>query len=351
MQTRKTAAWTGVLALVLAFMAPQLKADVQARLNVLAHALASSDVKVQTLAVGGFTDDSGQRPPFALTLEADLRRALARHKKHWKVLGMDAPSSGADAMLSGTFRRSGADIQVHAELRSQPDGGMLWQRNAILDGADVTDTDLSGAPAASPQNVTQVAEGPMSDEAAEVIPTVPGTAPTERSLTERSDNDAGLTDGLGNWFDCSLAYKAFLPTNGNFQSAAGKVQNAVSVGVDIDDIFLWDVDFWDQAVSNLGSAQSLVYNGTDFALVYPFHLGEHVTLYVGPGGRFGEISVNDPALWDGGVGFGNNALEAVAGIKVRSDNVGLDLRYSGDLVYSYTGYNTLRIGAFYEFGR
>ena len=125
----------------------------------------------------------------------------------------------------------------------------------------------------------------------------------------------------------------------------------MSLGVDIGDVFLWDLDFWNQDVSTLGSAQSLDYNGTDFALVYPFHLGEHFTLYVGPGGRFGEISVNDPALWNGGVGFGNNALEAVAGLKFRADDVGLDLRYSGDLVSSYTGYNTLRLGAFYEFGR
>jgi hypothetical protein len=155
-----------------------------------------------------------------------------------------------------------------------------------------------------------------------------------------------------------VAYKAFLPTNGSFQRVAGKLQNALSLGLNIDDVFLWDVDFWDEGVSGLGTAQNLDYAGMDVALVWPFHLGPF-TLYAGPGGRFGEISVYDPTALGGDyysdgsntVGFGNNALEAVAGAKFTMGNVGLDLRYSGDLVESYTGFNTLRLGAFYEFGR
>ncbi|HTA17550.1 MAG TPA: hypothetical protein VK786_07380, partial [bacterium] len=75
MQSKKIIA-AGVLALGLA-LAPRLEADVQARLNVVANALASAtDIRVQILAVAGFTDGAGQRPPFAAELEADLRQAL-----------------------------------------------------------------------------------------------------------------------------------------------------------------------------------------------------------------------------------------------------------------------------------
>ncbi|MGH7441167.1 MAG: hypothetical protein ACREKE_00685, partial [bacterium] len=163
---------------------------------------------------------------------------------------------------------------------------------------------------------------------------------------------AGYTSfGGGGNFGLNVGYKAFFPTNSSFRKAAGSAMNAISFGLSFDDIFLADADFWQQNVNNLGTAQTLEYAGTDLAVVAPFHfLDRHLCAYVGPGGRFGEITVNDPALDEEGVGFGNNALEAVAGIKWKADNAGLDLRYTYDLAYSYTGYNTLRLGAFYEFG-
>ncbi|HTA17565.1 MAG TPA: hypothetical protein VK786_07455, partial [bacterium] len=148
MQSKKIIA-AGVLALGLA-LAPRLEADVQARLNVVAHALASAtDLQVQTLAVAGFTDGSGQRPPFAAELEADLRRALGQYNNgQWKLLGAEDKTSKADGLLTGTFQRSGADILVHVELLAEPEGTVLWQRNSILDASDVTDADLPLAPAA-----------------------------------------------------------------------------------------------------------------------------------------------------------------------------------------------------------
>jgi hypothetical protein len=330
----------GALALGLAF-APSLKADVQARVNVLAHALSAQGVQVQTLAVGGFIDaSSGKRPPFSATLEADLRLALTRYNKNWTVLGAADDVSGADALLTGSFQRSGADINVQVELRAQPGGAVLWQRSAILDGSDVDVADLPPAVVVDEAGMGDDT-GPMADGASgedQVVPTMPW----------RSRHVRGY---YGCSVDFSVGYEAFLPTNGYFRAAAGDLQNGVSLGMAFNDVFLWDVAFWNQNVSDLGSATSLNYAGTDLALVYPFHLGQHFTLYIGPGGRFGEITVEDPALWRDGVDFGNNALTGVVGAKFTADHVGLDLRYTGDLVSSYTGYNTIRLGAFYEFGR
>jgi hypothetical protein len=341
MQSKKIIA-AGVLALGLA-LAPRLEADVQARLNVVAHALASAtDIQVQTLAVAGFTDGSGQRPPFAAELEADLRRALGQYGGQWKVLGADDQTSKADGLLSGTFQRSGADILVHVELLSEPDGAILWQRNAVLDGSDVTDVDLSLAPAAEATDMDD-------DQAGNTVPES-GGASVEDQVVPTSPWRPVHHDYYGGCFDLSVAYQAFLPTNGQFQNVAGKVQNGVSLGLAINDVFLADMAFWQQNVSNLGTATGLTYAGTDVALVYPFHLGDHFTLYLGPGGRFGEISVQDPTLTQY-TDFGNNALTAVAGAKFTANHVGIDLRYSGDLVYSYMAYNTIRLGAFYEFGR
>ena len=49
--------------------------------------------------------------------------------------------------------------------------------------------------------------------------------------------------------------------------------------------------------------------------------------------------------------FGSNALDVVAGLKLRKGDAGLDLRYTGDVVSSYTGFHTVTLGAFYAFGR
>jgi hypothetical protein len=342
MQSKKIIA-AGVLALGLA-LAPRLEADVQGRLNVVANALASAtDIQVQILAVAGFTDGAGQRPPFAAELEADLRQALGPYSGQWKVLGADEKTSKADGLLTGTFQRSGADILVHVELLAEPDGAILWQRNAILDASDVSDADLPLAPA------VETADADDEGQAGDTVPET-GGAPAEDQVVPAPSWRPERHDYYGGCFDLSVAYQAFLPTNSRFENVAGGVQNALSFGLSINDVFLADMAFWQQNVSNLGTATSLSYAGTDVALVYPFHLGDNFTLYVGPGGRFGEISVQDPALTQY-TDFGNNALTAVAGAKFVADHVGLDLRYSGDLVYSYMAYNTIRLGAFYEFGR
>jgi|GEM_PF-3350005 len=343
----KNGFFAGALALGLA-LAPQLKADVQARVNVVAHALAASKyIEVDNLAVAGFTDaDSGQRPPFSDVFEADLRQALSQSRRKWKVFGPDQQTSNADVLLTGAFRRSGDEILVHVELHAQPDGTLLWQRNVVLDGSDVAVADL---PAQAAEDSTVAGPSLSPDETVysavpeeQVVPIMPRRTPGRRWRYTNDDEGWDI--------DFSVAYKAFMSSNGDFRSTAGKEQSALSLGLDFNNIFLWDVDFWNQPVSNLGTAQSLDYAGTDVALVYPFHLG-HFTLYLGPGGRFGEITVNDPALWRDSVGFGNNALTGVVGAKWKSDDVGVDLRYSGDIVSNYVAFNTVRLGVFYEFGR
>jgi hypothetical protein len=342
MKSKKIIA-AGALALGLA-LAPRLEADVQARVNVVAHALVSAaDIQVQSLAVAGFTDASGQRPPFAAELEADLREALGAYNSPWTLLGADDKTSKADGLLTGTFQRSGDEILVHVELLAEPAGTMLWQRNAILDGADVADADLPLAPE------VEAADADGGTEAGDTVPMAGGASEEDQVVPTTWRPQRDYERGC---FDLSVAYQAFLPTNGHFESVAGKAQNGVSLGLSINDIFLWDMAFWQQNVSDLGTATGLTYVGTDLAFVYPFHLGDNFTFYLGPGGRFGDISVQDPALSGGsGVDFGSNALTGVAGIKFVADHVGLDLRYSGDIVSSYMNYNTLRLGAFYEFGR
>jgi TolB-like protein len=327
-------------AMALLCAAQTLRADVQARLNVVAHALAAAKhIQVQQLAVAGFTDSAGgQRPPFADQLEADLRHALGQVKK-WKVVAADGDTSTADALLTGAFQRNGDEVDVHVELQAQPEGTVLWQRDTILDGVDVSVADLPAAPAAAP--------GPAAGEQAYAAQgseeqTIP-TLPYARRRYGYDDYHV----------DMSIAYKAFFPTNSTFKGVTGDTINGMSLGFDFDDVFLWDFDFWSvNNIQGVGTANELDYAGMNLALVYPFRLGDGLTLYLGPGGRFGDIEVDDPGFnGNNSAGFGNNALDAVAGAKWTYDYVGLDLRYSYDLVSSYTGYHTLRLGAFYEFGR
>lgn len=339
----KHLALAGALALGLA-LTPQLKADVQSRINVIAHALVSAKhLQLEQVAVGGFTDSTGQAPPFASILEADLRRALSHYKKHWKVLSANRDPSTADAVLTGSFERDGDIINVHVQVLAQPEGTILWQRDTVLDGAAVSDADLPGASDQQDQGGPAYGAGPggpvaLGDQGEDqVIPTLPYSR--------------GMHYGRRFNIDVSIAYQAFLPTNGAFRGAVGSTLNGLSLGMAFNDVFLWDMAFWGQGVSNpaLGTTQSLNYAGTDFALVYPIHYGLHLCIYAGPGARFGEIDVNDPALVEGPVAYGNNALMAVAGVKWKEDDVGVDLRYTTDLAFSYTGYNTLRFGVFYEF--
>jgi len=376
-------AFAAVLALS---AATALHADVQARLNVIASALASArHLQLQRIAVGGFTDSStGQRPPFADSLEADLRQALGHASAKWKVVAADGDTSTADALLTGTFARQGEDIQVLVELQGLPDGAVLWQRNAALDGADVDAQDLPvqampNAAVASPTGAG-AGSGVYGDAAiapegaaAGAVSAAPGTTvpqaaggPEELGAPRSAGDDGGdqvipTLPGSGrvryreheNTFDISLGYKAFMPTNSTFKQVVGDRLDGISLGLAFDDVLLVDFDFWSQDVNNVGTVQSLDYAGTSFALVYPFHFGKDraFTLYLGPGGRFGSIAVNDPSTLTGdGVVFGNNAFEGVAGFKWKIDHVGLDLRYTYDFAYQYTGYHTARLGAFYEFG-
>ncbi len=338
----KSKMFTLACAATLLCAAGTLKADVQARLNVVAHALAAAKhIQVQQLAVAGFADNaSGQRPPFADALEADLRTALGQVKK-WKVVAADGDTSTADALLTGAFQRNGDEVDVHIELQAQPEGTVLWQRNTVLDGADVSVTDLPAAPAPAAEPAQSgpgyEGNGPGSED--QTIPTLP-----------YRHQHYGYDDYH---VDMSVAYKAFFPTNSSFKSVTGDTINGLSLGFDFNDVFLWDFDFWSvNNIQGVGTANELDYAGMNLALVYPFRLGDGLTLYLGPGGRFGDIEVDDPGYnGDNSAGFGNNALDAVAGAKWTHDYVGLDLRYSYDLVSSYTGYHTLRLGAFYEFGR
>jgi hypothetical protein len=333
----------GLLLAALLCVGVSLHADVQGRLNVVADALAgASAVEAQRIAVAGFVErPSGLRPPFSHTLESGLRKALIQ-ANHWKVLPEGEDPAGADALLTGTFTREGDQVVVHAELRSSAEGDVLWSRNTKLEaaGLDAKDFEVPADEAAAPEE----SEAPNAPALAEVPPPSDQVIPTHPPRVWRSMQPFN--------FDLSVGYKAFFPTNSSFQNVAGARQDGLDFGLSFDDSFLVDFNFWSQDVSGLGTAQSLDYAGTDIAWVYPFDLGQVFTFYLGPGGRFGSIEVNDPALdHGGGVDFGNNGFTAVAGAKARLGDAGLDLRYTYDLLSSYTGYHTVTIGAFYAFGR
>jgi hypothetical protein len=313
-----------------------LKADVQGSLNVLAHALAAAKTpKLESIAVVDFSDrSSGLRTPFCPVLEDDLRQALTQAGQ-WKVLEAGADTQNASAVLTGSYLRDDDQIHVHAELHAVADGALLWSRNAILQASDVDASDF-GAPAqedADSDSIAAALEPQMSGDEGDAIPSYP----------ERRSRHP--------WhFDVSVAYKAFFPTNTVFQTRVGSRLDALDLGMSFDDFVLLDFDFWN-ANTSVGTVDSLDYAGTDLALVYPLHLGNLFTVYLGPGGRFGSIEVNDSAINYGDVAFGNNGFDVVAGAKVKFASAGLDLRYSYDMLSTYTGYHTARLGAFYEFGR
>jgi hypothetical protein len=314
-----------------------LWADIQGRLNVIADALAgAASVQAERLAVAGFVErPSGLRPPFSHTLEEGLRKSLTQ-ANHWKVLADGVDPAGADALLTGTFMLEGDRIMVHSELRSNADGTVLWSRNTTLDAVGIDKKEFE-----PPQEEGGVPNAPAL---AEVPAPQDQVVPMHPRRVWRSMQPFG--------FDLSIGYKAFFPTNSSFKGIVGSRLDGLDLGMTFDDSFLLDFNFWSQNVSGLGTATSLDYAGTDIAWVYPFDLGKAFTFYVGPGGRFGSIAVNDPALdHGGGVSFGNNGFTAVAGAKLRLGAAGLDLRYTYDILSSYTGYHTVSLGAFYAFGQ
>jgi hypothetical protein len=152
-------------------------------------------------------------------------------------------------------------------------------------------------------------------------------------------------------FELGLAYKLFYPINSSFQENVGMI-GGYSGGLGFKDIVLLDVDYWTKAPSQVSNIDNLAYLGSDLSLVYPLRFGEGFLLYLGTGGRFGWIMVNSPLIPAGAqVTFGNNGWMAVAGAKLKFGSLGLDLRYTYDLWASYSGYHTLCLGGFYEFGR
>ena len=307
-----------------------LRADVQSSVNVLASALASSEsLQAEQLAIGNFSErGSGQAGPFSQALKNALRKALGRSDR-FTLLKDSEGAAGADAVLGGSYALEGGKIHVEAELHDAKDDALLWSRGADIDAAGLDTSEFS-----SPELASQAAP-PLDGPEHEVVPRFPPRPP-------RKHHPFRLDLGMG--------YKAFFPVNSSFQSSVGTRLDAFSLGLSLNDIFLVDADIWSKDVSGLGSVQSVDYLGLNTAVVFPWHLGEALTLYAGPGLRFGSVGVNDPSNSSGGAAFGNNGLVAVAGLKAKAGRIGLDLRYSYDLLSSYTGYSTARLGAFYEFG-
>jgi hypothetical protein len=341
---KHTIGWKGA-AFACAFSAAvHLAALPQDRFNVLASALASSDsVRVEKMAVSGFAEGaSGQSGPLAGFLEEGLREAL-RQRGAWTVLDASQDSAAADALLTGTYSREGQWVRVHAVLLSLPERTVLWSRNMALEQTEL-DPGLLKDPGPWVSGVEESLEpedgGDGMDEANGPAPQVVPSLP--RRIRRHARHPFH--------YDLNIAYKAFFPTNSSLQRLAGTRMDGLSLGMSFNDVVQLDADFWSQGISGLGSVQSLDYAGSSLGLTYPLRFGHWLCLYLGPGGRFGSVVVNDTQLDYGSVSFGNNALVGMAGAKFTMDSVGLDLRYTYDLVSSYTGYHTARLGFFYEFG-
>jgi hypothetical protein len=304
--------------LALAALTPRpLRADLDGRLAVLANALSASGAAaghaVALTAVDGDGDPLGQ------ALISGLRLALSGTAV--ALLPESATSSAQDLRLELASQPLDNGLAVKATLRSSQDPAPLWVRNIQIPAEDLPPGTLAGPGAEAP------------DAAFDVVPQAPDR-PSGRRLR----------------WDLSAAYKAFLPWNSTFRGVAGTRLDGISLGASFQDMVLLDVDAWHADLSGQGTLQSLDYAGVALALVAPWRLGP-VTLYAGPGGRFGSIAVNDSSVPEGSVSFGNNAFEGVAGVKAAYQDLGLDLRYGYDFAASYTGYHTLRLGAYYAFGR
>ncbi len=311
-------------------------ADMQAKLNVVGSALAHSGRSFKSLAVAGFTEAStGDNPALAKALEDGLRQAVARANKNWKVLPASADPSKAKALLTGTYSAQDGQLAVHVLLQDAGGTKLGFTRDLFLSGDDLQAAGLS-LPASAGLNVEPVLAQP-----ARVNPYYGQTVPTLPPRPRRPFH-----------VDVSAGYKAFYPTNSSFGPWVGGRADGASFGMSFNDWVLLDFDYWHANIQGLGSVDGLDYFGTALAVTYPLRLGP-LTLYAGPGGRFGDLQVHDTAVRydDDQASFGNNAFTAVAGAKLRYGFVGVDLRYTYDLVSSYTGYHTLRLGGFLEFGR
>jgi hypothetical protein len=309
-------------------------ADMQAKLNVVGSALAHSGQSFTSLAVAGFTDANGSNADLAQALENGLRQAVSRAKIKGRVLPASADPSKAKALLTGTYSEQDGQLAVHVLLQDASGSQMGFTRDLVLTSEDLEAAGL-GLPVSSPvaEQEPLVAKPALMDPYyRQTVPTLPQRRPFH--------------------VDVSMGYKAFYPTNSTFGPWIGGRADGTSFGMSFNDWVLLDFDYWHANIQGLGSVDGLDYFGTALAVTYPLRLGP-LTLYAGPGGRFGDLQVHDNAVnYDGDqASFGNNAFTAVAGAKLRYGFVGLDLRYSYDLVSSYTGYHTLRLGGFLEFGR
>jgi hypothetical protein len=331
----------GLLALGLALCQPAW-ADMQAKLNVVGSALARSGQSISSLAVAGFTDAGSGDAALAQALEDGLRKAVSRTKK-LKVLPASADPSKAAALLTGTYSAQDGGLAVHVLLQDASGTPLGFTRDLVLASEDLQAAGLSLPAASAPAAAEQE---PLLAKPALVDPYYSGQAiPT---LSPRAPRRPGRPFHV----DVSAGYKAFFPTNSTFAPWIGGRADGASMGLSFNDWVLVDVDYWHANINGMGTVDGLDYFGTDLAITYPMRFGP-LTFYLGPGGRFADLQVHDTAVNDDSdqASFGNNALTAVVGAKLRYDMVGLDLRYAYDLVSSYTGYHTVRLGGFLEFGR
>jgi hypothetical protein len=355
--------WAAALVLAGLSLAAPLRADLGARLNVAAHALAAKTaVAGQPIAIGALQVVGGQAYAAGeqALIEA-LRQALIE-TKGLTIRPEGAKPEGADLVLDGQYRAQGQGVSLSLHLHPAAGGADAWARTVWIPDADLPageDAGAGSAPvtvpappdpqAAADDREPMAAAGagdrePMAATAAGdgmVVPTLPSSEVPRRRVG-RPHRPFHM--------DLSAGYEAFFPVNSTFKGVVGDHLDGVSLGLNIQDVFLADLATWHADVNGPGTLQALDYYGLDLAVVAPWHLGP-VTLYAGPGGRFGSIELSDSAMPNGSVGYGNNGFLGVAGVKVKAGSVGLDLRYSYDLVSSYTGYHAVRLGAFYEFGR
>lgn len=321
-----------ILALALAGLvwASPLRADLGGRLTVVAHALAArSGMGREPLALGALQPGDGRSSQrLGQALEGALRRALDADRR-LILRPASANPEGADMVLDGVYRSRAAGLSLTLSLHRADGGPDRWTRTLWIPNQDLPAVDEGAAIQAGGDG-----EPLASGDEGLLVPTLPARA---RRV------------GRPFHWDLSVAYQAFFPLNSTFQGVVGQRLDGLSWGMSFQDIFLADFSSWHVDLNGPGSLQALDYYGMDLGLVAPWHLGP-LTLYAGPGARIAVIEATDSQLDAGSLGFGNNGFLAVAGVKLKAGPVGLDLRYNYDLASSYTGYHTVRLGAFYEFG-
>jgi hypothetical protein len=332
--------WAAALLLGALALGAPLRADLGGRLTVAAHALAARPkLARQPLALGSLRAVDGQAyAPGEQALLDALRRALL-DSPGLTLRPEGAVASGSDLVLDGDYQAGDGGLSLTLRLHPAAGGDRVWSRTLWIPDADLPAGDAAApaVPAPPAAGAASADPEPMASDDGMVVPSL-----RAGQRARRPHRPFHL--------DLSAAYQAFMPLNSSFQAVAGSRQDGVSLGLSIQDWFLADLVAWHRDLNGPGTLQALDYYGVDLAVVAPLHLGP-ITLYAGPGGRFGSIEVSDSAVDSGSTGFGNNGFVAVGGVKARAGSVGLDLRYSYDLASTYTGYHTIRLGAFYEFGR